>query len=112
MIEVIKLQLRSVADGVRAGTNMLARQWAFALEKHGIPVVAIHRTFSFLMQMHIARRKHLLAGVVETRMNPEDTEGMLTVKDSATGVYDVISNLTLEKVHEGILAYDGTTIPW
>lgn len=76
----------------KAGLNMIGRQWGENLEPQGVSVVLVH------------------PGGVETDMN--QGSGLITVKESVTGVLDALEKHKIEDGAKGILTYDGTTIPW
>ncbi|KAL8290359.1 hypothetical protein RQP46_002617 [Phenoliferia psychrophenolica] len=76
----------------KTAVNMLGRQWADSLEPKGIAVLLVH------------------PGAVSTDMNQGD--GLITVQESATGVWAVVDKSTIEAGAKGILSYDGQTFPW
>lgn len=77
----------------KSGTNGLIRQWAFFLEPLGVPVAAVH------------------PGIVQTRMG-KDVPDAITTEESAQGYVNVLERLDVSQTSQGMLSYDGSTIPW
>ncbi|KAK4699898.1 hypothetical protein P7C70_g6356, partial [Phenoliferia sp. Uapishka_3] len=76
----------------KSGLNMLGRQWAESLEKDGITVLLVH------------------PGAVATDMNSGDD--LITVEESAKGVWDVAEKAEIADGQKGIHSYDGSVAPW
>ncbi|KAK4700082.1 hypothetical protein P7C70_g6172, partial [Phenoliferia sp. Uapishka_3] len=79
-------------SATKTGLNMIGRQWAESLEKDGVTVLLVH------------------PGAVATEMNTGDD--LITVEESAKGVWDVAAKAELADGQKGIHSYDGTVAPW
>ncbi|KAK4697251.1 methyltransferase, partial [Phenoliferia sp. Uapishka_3] len=75
-----------------SGLNMLARQWAESLEQDGVAVLLVH------------------PGAVATDLNSGDD--LITVEESAKGVWNVVVKAGVEDGQKGIHSYDGSVAPW